>query len=491
MIEKFLIWSQNRLPESVGSVLAVKMRSLHANLVSNGTNGKSARAAMLIFVIRVASAALAIILQVMLARWIGPAQYGIFVLVWVSVGILGILTCFGLNNSVIRFISEYQTKHDHQRLRGILLIAPVIATVSSILIAIMAYFLLLWFGDHIENIYIMPFYLALVCVPFFAIEGIQEGIARSYEMPLIAIGPAFIIRPLAILGVMTLAYITGFPPTALTAISSAVIASFGTTIWQSFLLWKRVFALNKIDFASDNLQSNRQKSNESSTKYRFQIRLWLSVSMPIFLAGGFYNLLTNVDVLLIGYFLSPESIAIYFAAAKSLAVVNFVHYAMRNSSAHHFTRFFANNDMAGLREYAIKITQLTFWPTLLLAIFMVVLGKYVLMLFGAQFADGQHLLAILAVGIVARASIGPAESLLSMTGNQKYSMMVFAAALACNLGLNLVLIPIFGVTGAAIAISAAIIFETVAFYAAIHRKLGVRIFVFSTDKKIIRERLVA
>ena len=56
---------------------------------------------------------------------------------------------------------------------------------------------------------------------------------------------------------------------------------------------------------------------------------WVAVSIPIFLVEGFLFLLTNADVLVVGHFLPPDQVAVYFATAKTLALVHFVYFAVK------------------------------------------------------------------------------------------------------------------------------------------------------------------
>jgi O-antigen/teichoic acid export membrane protein len=455
-----------------------------SKMASNSTNGKSARAAILVFFVRIISAFLAFILQVFLARWMGSEQYGIFVLVWVVIVMLGAISCLGLQTAVIRFITEYKAKNDFKRLNGILLAAPGIAVLVSVTAAVLMFIILFLFADKITANYVLPLYLALVCLPFLTLEEIQEGIARSFDMPLTAIGPAFIIRPAGILITMAFAYLLGFPANAATALSSAVIATFIATIIQSLMLWLRISKLHKAKFPVLKLIN---LLGDSQIDIKFQFRYWISVSLPIFLASGFYGFLFNSDVVLIGLMLGPDAVAFYYAALKSLALVHFVHFAFRAASAHHFSRFYSDNNIQGLSDYANKIARWTFWPTLAIAVIMILTGKYILMLFGAGFAEAQNLLIILALGIVLRASIGPIDALLAMTGQQSVAMWVLAITLLSNIILNVSLIPHYGILGAAIATSCAMFIETAFLYIAVSRKLGISVFVFHFSGKTIDE----
>jgi O-antigen/teichoic acid export membrane protein len=120
----------------------------------------------------------------------------------------------------------------------------------------------------------------------------------------------------------------------------------------------------------------------------------------------------------------------------------------------------------------------TFWPSLAATAALLAFGKPILALFGAQFTAGYHLMFILAVGLLARAAIGPMERFLNVIGEQRGCALVYGAAFAVNIALCFVLIPPLGAAGAAIAISVALVFETVALVALLKRRLDLNIFVW-------------
>ena len=78
------------------------------------------RLAGTIFIIRVVSAALAYLSQILLARWMGGSDYGIYVYVWTWVLLLGSMMDFGISASAQKIIPEYRTRGEHALLRGFL-----------------------------------------------------------------------------------------------------------------------------------------------------------------------------------------------------------------------------------------------------------------------------------------------------------------------------------------------------------------------------------
>src|SRR6201747_2453220 len=78
------------------------------------------RLAGTIFIIRVVSAAMAYLSQILLARWMGGSDYGVYVYVWTWVLLLGSMMDFGISASAQKIIPEYRTRGEMALLRGFL-----------------------------------------------------------------------------------------------------------------------------------------------------------------------------------------------------------------------------------------------------------------------------------------------------------------------------------------------------------------------------------
>src|SRR5215468_7189683 len=97
------------------------------------------RLAGTIFIIRVLSAGMAYLSQILLARWMGGSDYGIYVYVWTWVLLLGSMMDFGVSASAQKIIPEYRTSGEHALLRGFLSgsrwMTFVVSSVVSLLLA--------------------------------------------------------------------------------------------------------------------------------------------------------------------------------------------------------------------------------------------------------------------------------------------------------------------------------------------------------------------
>ncbi len=106
------------------------------------------------------------------------------------------------------------------------------------------------------------------------------------------------------------------------------------------------------------------------------------------------------------------------------------------------------------------------------------MGRPLLALFGPGFVEGYYLMFILAVGLMARAAVGPVERLLNMLGEQNACAAVYATAFALNLVLCVVLIPQIGVAGAAVATATALIVESLLLFWVTKRRLGFHVLIW-------------
>ncbi len=436
-----------------------------ADSIVSGKDEKalSMRTALIAFSIRIISAFIAYVSQVLIARWLGSHEYGIFVWVWVAAVICGGLSCLGFPSAVIKFIPQYQVAKDDDSLRGIAFGSRLYAVIAATIIAVIGITATYLFEETIGNLYVMPLFLGAICLPMLALAEVQDGVARAFNWIDIALSPTYLIRPVLILAAMATALAIGQPATASTALIASIVATWFTSVGQMWIMNRRLRKI--IPAGPKNLQP----------------KIWIAVALPILLVEGFFTLLTNVDILIAGAYLKPKEVAVYFAAVKTLALVHFVYFAVKAGAAHRYSKYFSSGDTPRFHAFVHDTVKWTFWPSLFMGIVILAAGKFLLSLFGADFASGYPLLFILVVGIIARASIGPAESVLNMASEQKICALVYGITLLVNVMLNMTFIPIYGLYGAAWATTIAMIFEAAALYSITRRRLGINMFVFASN----------
>lgn len=447
------------LPESLAMRLKPFLDRIDTTIFSPEDRTNAGRTSLTAFIIRVSSALIALFSQVLMARWMGGFEYGIFVLVWTTMLIAGNLSCLGFHTSIVRFIPQYRVQGALAELRGILQTSHALVLGLSLLFAAAGIAGIWLFHDHFESYYIIPFYLGMICLPMIAISDTIEGTARANSWAILALAPIYILRPVLILALMALAMFLDYPHTGQTAMVCAILATLITTVWQALSILPRV-------------------ANEvRQVQPKWRLREWILVSFPIFLIEGFVFILTNADVLMVGWFMEPHDVAIYFATVKILALVHFVYFSVKAGAAQRYAEYFEHDDQQRLGDFARATVSWTFWPSVAMAICVLIIGKPMLMLFGPDFDGGYPLLFVLVLGVLARASVGPAESLLTMTGGQNVCAAIYAGALLLNVGLNIILIPSLGLWGAAVGMVTAMIFEALLLALIVWKKLGIAMVI--------------
>ncbi len=434
--------------------------------LDDDTPATTGRMAVSAFLVRVLSAGLAYVSQMLLARWMGGFEYGVFVVLWTLVITFGVVFAFGFEQSVITLLRKYAHDGDHGAARGLVLAARLWAFSVSTLIAGLGCAVLWLRPDLVADYRLVPIFVAAVCLPIYTVAEIQDGIAVSQGWPDLALLPTFVARPAMILAVMAGVVVLGLEATAVKACWAAVIATWTATLVQTLLLGRR--------FAATVPEAPR----------RWDVGTWVRLSAPMFLVDSFLVLLNSIDILLVGRFAEPDRVAVYFATVKTLALVHFVYYAAKIGSAKRFATLWHADARDELAAFVHATVKWTFWASVAMSIGVLVVGRPLLGLFGPGFDDGFPILFVMIAGVLARSSVGPAETLLSMAGQQSASATVYGLTLAVSLLLNSILVPIYGIWGAAFGTTAAMIFESVVLALVVRQRLGLDVFFLSPAPRI-------
>jgi O-antigen/teichoic acid export membrane protein len=449
--------NDNRLAQRSRARLKAQLRAWLADSSHRSIAQKVAGAA---FLIRVVSAALIYASQILFARWMGSFEFGIYVYVWTWVLLIGDMADLGLASSAQRFMPDYARRKAHNLLRGFLSRSRWLAVGSATIVAACGALGVKLLEPWLASYVVLPLSIACVTLPFYALMQMQDGIARSQNWIHLALVPPYIVRHLVMLALVLAAFFLNFPTDAVTVVS-AVAISFALTVVAQTL------ALNR-----------RLATTVEPGPRAYDVRKWYAVSLPIFMMEAFYLLLTNTDILVLQQFRAPDDVAVYYAAAKTLTLVTFVHFAISAAVAHRFTEYHVAADRVRLEQFLRDSIRWTFWASLAAMVVILAAGPLLLSLFGARFVEGYHLMFILTVGLLARAAVGPVERLLSMLDQQRICALVYASAFALNLTMCVVLIPRFGMEGAAISTSTALVVESILLFWVTKRRLGFHVFIW-------------
>ncbi|MEE7483201.1 polysaccharide biosynthesis protein [Methylorubrum populi] len=390
-----------------------------------------------VFSVRIGAAGFAYGAQVIMARMMGGAEYGIFATVWVWIAILGHTATLGLSQGACRFLPADQALDRLDSVRGFLLGGALASLAGGFALSLGGLAVAAAQGGLLAGPYGTPILLAAVVVPLFAFQDYLEGVARSQNWPLLAIAPPYLLRQGLIMATMVAAVLLGAPAEAWVAIACTLAATGLAAALQAAMLLVRL----------------RRALPAGPRLYRW--RLWLGACLPIAAGDLAASAFGFVDVVILGFLLPPEAVGLYFAATRIQQFVAFVHYAASATTAQRLAAARARGDEAGLGRLVRGQARWTFLATAGVGLGILAVAPLLLGLFGEAFRASLPVLAILVAGSVAASLFGPGEDVLTMLGGERLCAGITLAALALAALLCLILVPWLGVAGAALGVAAA------------------------------------
>ncbi|GLS43538.1 oligosaccharide flippase family protein [Methylobacterium brachythecii] len=397
-----------------------------------------------VFAVRIAAAGFAYIAQVLMARMMGGAEYGIFAAVWVWIAILGHSATLGLSQGACRFMPADEALGRHAEVRGFLAGGAAASMAGGLILSLVGLLMLKAEGSLLASPYGAPIVLGALVLPLFAFQDYLEGVARSRNWAVLAIAPPYLLRQGLIMAAMILAVLLGAPAKASVAVSCTLFATAIAVIVQAALLLKRL--------GPPALTGSR----------RYHWREWLTACLPIAAGDLATAAFGFVDVVLLGFLTSPASVGLYFAATRIQQFVVFVHYAASAATAQRFTAAKARGDLAGLNALVRDQARWVLGATALVGAGTVIMAPLLLGLFGPEFRESLPVLTVLVIGSVGASLFGPGEDLLTMLGGERLCAGITVAMLAIGAGLCFVLVPWLGLIGAALAMAAMTILRAAA-----------------------------
>ncbi len=441
------------------------MSSLLERLRNSRTTHAESWSAMGVFAIRAVSAGLIFLTQVVLARWMGAAQYGIFVSAWTCVLVLGGLCSLGFTTAMMRLAPQYDANRDYASFRGLLRGGRVIGVLSATVIAAIGFAVLSLRGEW-GTPYAVPMALAFLCLPIFAFSDVQDGLGRGQGWTLEAITAAYIVRPIALVLLVLLAGMIGSSADAVPGMAIALGTVAMAAALQTHWIGQRI------------------KSSIPGSEPAYHFSSWFKISLPL-LAGSLCDLaILNADVLLLAAFRPSAETGLYYAASKTAALALFIHYAVGTAYAGKIAAAHSLGDTKQVKALVSNAVRWTFIPSAAVTLGILAVGYPVLATFGEGFTEAYPLMFVLAVGILAKAATGPADTILNMLGHQRASAVSIGLAAIICVTLNLILIPLWGATGAAIGTSTAIVAASVFNWIAARCLEGLNLFVGANLKSV-------
>ena len=180
---------------------------------------------------------------------------------------------------------------------------------------------------------------------------------------------------------------------------------------------------------------------------------------------------------MLGFMTTTREVGIYNLAYKLASLAMLVIISMNVVLAPKIAELYKLNQISELHKTIKNTTRIVFLLTIPIVLFLIVFSEFVLHLFGSNFVEGKTALIIISIGVLLNVMTGNVDQILNMTNNQKTLQNITIFGLLLNVGLNIFLIPKYGINGAAISsLFTNVVFNLICLFY-IKKKLGFYTFI--------------
>ena len=385
-----------------------------------------------------------------LARFYGPKILGQYALVLATVNIISIFTVFGFNNGLVKYISRYRATNQTKRLNEIIKIAFVYGTLLAIIGAILLFLLKdivangIFKDSGLVNCFIYGSWLVIALTLISIFNGLYRGF-KKLQYPTIS---NEIIRRIIFLIIIIILALLGIKNTQVTIISLLL-----AQILVIFYLIGKISAL-KINFKKILLTSVNITRKNQGIKKEFLI-----YSSTLVFISFMHIILTKIDKVMLGIYMTSEVVGIYNIAATVAGLIKFLLVSSNMIFSPIISELYSSHRIKMLNELYSTITKWIIILTFPIVVSIIFFSTTIMKFFGEEYIFGANALIILALGLMINAFVGANSYILSMCGHEKLLLMNNILMAIINIIFNAILIPKIGILGAAIStgISIAII----------------------------------
>ncbi len=435
---------------------AMKGEGMGSELVRNGVGS---------LVLKVSDVLLSFLIAVMLARALGAEGYGVYSYVYALVALLVIPAQFGLPSLLVRETAKALARQEWGVIQGVWRWAGRLTGILTIILIVGTGVVVAIWGEQFNREYLLTLFWGVALVPLIALGALRGAALRGLhrviqgQIPEQAILPGMFL--VLILGARFLPPVPVGNLTPATAMALHVAAAGLAFIIGAWFLWRA---------SSAEVRHARPV---------YDSRPWLASTLPLAFIGGMQFINNRTSVLILGLFADSAQVGVFRVAEQMSLLMSFGLQAVNMVVAPQFARLYAVGDMPRLQKLATASARAVFFLTLLVAAVFLFLGKTILALvFGPEFLPAYLPLSILAIGQLVNSVAGSVGILLNMTGHEQETARGMTIAATGNVLLNLALVPLWGIIGAAIASAITLTAWNILLVLAVRRKLKINSMAF-------------
>jgi O-antigen/teichoic acid export membrane protein len=397
---------------------------------------------------------------VLAARLLGPEGLGQYAYALAIAGVASIPVGLGLPTALVRFLVVYRQSGEWGLARGLL-------RRSNLLVGALggglAFLVLLVAAIVSGGSRALVFLLVAPLIPLLVWTRLRQAALQALHHPIAAQLPEQLIKPTAFLVLAGLLWMTN---TDLGRQPQGLMAAWLLASVMAFLV-------------GVGLLRRLSPNTLRDAAPRYDTRRWLSTALPLLATDGVGIWLSMTDIILLGIFRPATEVGLYHVAVRTAGLIVVFLTASNWVLAPWYARLHAAAEKERLQRIITHTIRGVFLLSFCVFAVFAIWGHALLeAFFGQSYAAAYGILVILAAARVANVAAGPVVNLMAMTGGQKALAWVMTVAAAANIIGCWLLIPRFGMYGAAITTAAATVGMNYGLVVIAWRRMGIRTTIF-------------
>lgn len=380
-----------------------------------------------------------ILTKKVLTSQLAPADFGTYSLALTVISITGAFATLGLNEGVPRYIAFFRGRHEEQKLPELIISAMLmglIAGLLSILVSPSLFHSLAENGFDAEGKILPVVRILILAVPFTILLNLTVAVYRGFGRTSVNMYFYNIIRPASLLVFAIVAVVIG------SSLNGVVFADLLSMIFTFGIM--AVYFIKRPPIKRETKQKRKIQFSDTT-------RQLIRYSFPLLITATLLNLMSWIDTIMLGYFKSAEVVGIYNAVYPLVGFLSLVIASMGYVYVPVTSKLWGQNNTAPLGSIYSVMTKWCFLLTFpLFALIFVYPEYFITKLYGAQYVGGATALRILAMGFIANSYFGFNYHTLLASGDSDFLMKCSVASAGINAVINFLLIPEYGMIGAAI-----------------------------------------
>lgn len=403
----------------------------------------------------VAGVGVSYVAQLVLARVLGPREFGVYSYVMAVVTVLAYCSALGLDSALMRFVPSYSRTGSWGFVAGVIRYAERTAILTGLLLAACGALILLTATARYGPEFRVPLMLGLALAPVLALVLIRSAVARSFGEVVTAVAADRCIRDGGLLILLGLCLLVSVPAlSASTAMAATLLSSLVTLVLVSRAVRRH------------------RPPNLREQDPAFDRTAWRRASLPFLVIVAAESLMNRSGSLVFGSAGHATEAGVFALCWNLAMLVTLPKSAVNTLFIPTIAELYAGREFDKLRRI-VSVSAL--WMLLgagALGIVVWLASDMLLALYGPAFAKAGPCVTVMILGNILVAGMGSQIYILTMTGREGQAALLAALGTVVSLGSSIALIPWFGLLGSAWASAGSLLLWNLAMAAVIWRHLG-------------------